>query len=50
MNEQYLVDQEGNVKIITNTNQTLEYSNANRYIGEILSLENYQEQTNKKIN
>lgn len=50
MNKQYLVDQEGNVKIITNTNQILEYSNANRYIGEILSLENYQEQTNKKIN
>lgn len=49
MNEQFLVDQEGNVKVITTDNQIIDYGKGNRFTEEILSLENYQEQTKQKI-
>lgn len=49
MNEQFLVDHEGNVKVKTKDNQIIEYGKGNKFIEEILSLENYQEQTQQKI-
>ena len=49
MNKQYIVDEKGNVKIRNNEDNEIEYGKANIFISEILSLENYQEQTQQKI-
>ena len=50
MNKQYKVDEEGNVKVIKENSEVIDYGKYHKQTQEILSLENYSEETQEKIN
>ena len=50
MNKQYRVDKEGNVKVIKDNKEIIDYGKYNKHTEEILALENYKEETLIKLN
>ena len=49
MNKQYQVDEEGNVRVIKENNEIINYGKYNKHTKEILSLENYSEEIQEKL-
>ena len=50
MNKQYIVDENDNVKIITEADKKIDFGKYTIHTDKILSLENFSEETSQKIN